>query len=149
MGHCWAGAVQCDDVLRWKADLDDKVRQPCGDPLPCLLLANKADLPVRPVPTAEIDDFVRTHGTVLARVPLTPRLHTKNTRGLGFFAWAEVSAKTNANVGEAVRALVEQVVAVYNADAADYAAPMAGGLRIAGHGGAGNSPAAKKPCCAD
>ncbi len=51
------------EVLRWKADLDDKVRQPSGDPLPCLLLANKADLPDRPVPAAEIDEFVRGHGS--------------------------------------------------------------------------------------
>jgi small GTP-binding protein len=50
------------EVFKWKADLDDKVRQPNGDPLPCLLLANKCDLPDRPVPAEEISEFVRTHG---------------------------------------------------------------------------------------
>ena len=37
-------------VTRWKADLDGKASLPNGDPIPCLLVANKCDLPDRPIP---------------------------------------------------------------------------------------------------
>ena len=37
------------EVLKWKADLDNKTRLPSGDLLPCLLVANKCDLPARSV----------------------------------------------------------------------------------------------------
>lgn len=35
------------EVIKWKTDLDNKTRLPSGDRLPCLLVANKCDLPQR------------------------------------------------------------------------------------------------------
>ncbi len=51
------------EVLKWKADLDSKARQPNGDPLPCLLIANKADLPERDVTNEEIEATCRENGS--------------------------------------------------------------------------------------
>jgi Ras-related protein Rab-32 len=34
-----------DAVSKWKADVDDKVLLASGEPVPCLLLGNKSDLP--------------------------------------------------------------------------------------------------------
>lgn len=53
------------EVLKWKADLDNKTRLPSGDLLPCLLVANKCDLPARPVPTEEIQAMCDEQGFVV------------------------------------------------------------------------------------
>jgi len=34
-------ATTFDAVSKWKSDLDSKVQLPNGDPVPCILLANK------------------------------------------------------------------------------------------------------------
>lgn len=40
--RCGVGCLAAvQEVLKWKEDLDDKTQLPNGDPLPCILLANK------------------------------------------------------------------------------------------------------------
>ncbi|XP_034027455.1 ras-related protein Rab-7L1-like [Thalassophryne amazonica] len=78
---------------RWKQELDSKATLPNGTPIPCILLANKCDLSQRVVSAANIKDFSKANG---------------------FMTWMEVSVKDNKNVGEAIRALVEEVLTVHS-----------------------------------
>ncbi|XP_036068799.1 ras-related protein Rab-7L1 isoform X2 [Oryzias melastigma] len=66
----------------WKQDLDHKAMLPNGDPIPCILVANKCDLAERAVSADTIDRFSRDNG---------------------FFTWMEASVKENKNIGEAMR----------------------------------------------
>ena len=51
-----------DAVDSWKEDLDSKVRLPSGDPVPCLLIGNKCDLPNRQVTREQIEQKVKDFG---------------------------------------------------------------------------------------
>lgn len=53
------------EVMKWKEDLDAKIRLGTGEPLPCLLIANKCDLPERQVSKEEIQQLVDDKSTVL------------------------------------------------------------------------------------
>ncbi|XP_051805657.1 ras-related protein Rab-7L1-like [Acanthochromis polyacanthus] len=77
--------------LHWKRDLDDKAKLPNGGPIPCILLANKCDLPQRAVSAESIDTFSKDNG---------------------FITWMETSVKENKNVGEAMRMLVKEILSV-------------------------------------
>uniref|UniRef100_A0A672HWI3 RAB29, member RAS oncogene family n=1 Tax=Salarias fasciatus TaxID=181472 RepID=A0A672HWI3_SALFA len=66
----------------WKQDLDNKVMLPSGAPIPCILLANKCDLPERVVTADSIAEFSKNNG---------------------FFTWMETSVRDNRNVDEAMR----------------------------------------------
>lgn len=81
-----------DAVVKWKQDLDSKVQLPNGDPIPCILLANKCDQTKQGTAgyPAKMDEFVKEHG---------------------FSAWYETSAKENINIDAAARALVNQIIA--------------------------------------
>ncbi|KAM3872262.1 ras-related protein Rab-7L1-like [Diretmus argenteus] len=75
----------------WKQDLDTKALLPDGASVPCILLANKCDLPERVVSSDSIDRFSKANG---------------------FIRWMEMSVKDNKNVGEAMRRLVEEILSV-------------------------------------
>lgn len=81
-----------DAVVKWKQDLDSKVQLPNGDPIPCILLANKCDQTKQGVASnpAKMDEFVKEHG---------------------FTAWFETSAKENIHIDVAARALVNKIIA--------------------------------------
>ncbi|KAM6924369.1 ras-related protein Rab-7L1-like [Xenentodon cancila] len=75
----------------WKQDLDNKAMLPNGDSIPCILLANKCDIPQRVVSSDSIEKFSRANG---------------------FSMWMEISVKENKNIGEAMRRLVEKILSI-------------------------------------
>lgn len=81
-----------DAVVKWKQDLDSKVQLPNGEPIPCILLANKCDQTKQGIASnpAKMDEFVKEHG---------------------FTTWFDTSAKENINIDAAARALVNQIIA--------------------------------------
>ncbi|XP_053174072.1 ras-related protein Rab-7L1-like [Scomber japonicus] len=74
---------------QWKQDLDNKAMLPNGDSIPCILLANKCDLPTRAVSADSINEFSKANG---------------------FVTWMETSVKENKNVGESMRRLVQEIL---------------------------------------
>mmetsp|Transcript_4954 Transcript_4954/g.10294 ORF Transcript_4954/g.10294 Transcript_4954/m.10294 type:complete len:211 (-) Transcript_4954:317-949(-) len=91
------GAIMVFDATRhdtfealaeWKTELDDRARLPNGKPLPTVLLGNKSDLSEASYDTEEIEAFCAKHG---------------------FIAWFPTSAKTDSNVNEGIKALVEHI----------------------------------------
>ena len=81
-------------TMRWKFSLDDKVRLPCGARIPCVLLANKCDLPEK---CAFVEDEA---------------FMDKWTARYGFQGWLETSAKENIGVDEAVERLITNLMDV-------------------------------------
>ncbi|PAA73631.1 hypothetical protein BOX15_Mlig028188g2, partial [Macrostomum lignano] len=77
-------------ALKWKRDLDSKCSLSDGSPVPAILLANKCDLQRREVDQAEVEGFCREHE---------------------FIGWTETSAKEGVMVDEAMRFLIEAVLA--------------------------------------
>lgn len=75
-------------ITGWKADLDDKVTLPNGDPIPVVLLANKCDL-----------DW-----------DWTPQALDRICEREKFLAWFNVSAKMGTNIHEANACLVRQMM---------------------------------------
>ncbi|KAM4699373.1 ras-related protein Rab-7L1 [Discoglossus pictus] len=75
--------------MMWKEDLDSKVTLPNGDPVPCILLANKCDLSPWAVTRDEIDMFSKEHN---------------------FIGWTETSVKENKNINESMRVLIERMM---------------------------------------
>ncbi|XP_013378444.1 PREDICTED: ras-related protein Rab-7L1 isoform X4 [Chinchilla lanigera] len=82
-------AITFSNSQRWKQDLDSKLTLPNGEPVPCLLLANKCDLSPWAVSRDQIDRFSKENG---------------------FTGWTETSVKENKNVTEAMRVLVEKMI---------------------------------------
>ncbi|KJE91039.1 small GTPase rabE [Capsaspora owczarzaki ATCC 30864] len=78
-------------VRGWKADVDSKVRLPNNEVIPCMLIANKCDLPDRQVSREEIDEFARE---------------------MGFLCWFETSAKENINIEKAIKTLVSHILTI-------------------------------------
>ncbi len=78
-----------DSVVKWKADVDEKVLLPNGDPVPCLLLGNKSDLPGRAVETDAIEAFCKKEG---------------------FVGYHAVSAKTSDHVEDAMMHLLRYLL---------------------------------------
>ncbi|XP_015928272.1 ras-related protein Rab-32 [Parasteatoda tepidariorum] len=119
-------SVTFDAVMRWKTDLDSKVSLPDGSKIPCVLLANKCDLPFE--------------GTVT-----NPNSMDEFCQEKGFSGWFLTSAKDNLNVDEASRFLVKKILESQDSVIADeidtdrailtdYQIPMA-------------QPARRKLCC--
>ncbi|KFO19622.1 Nuclear ubiquitous casein and cyclin-dependent kinases substrate [Fukomys damarensis] len=75
-------AATFSNSQRWKQDLDSKLTLPSGEPVPCLLLANKCDLSPWAVSRDQIDRFSKENG---------------------FTGWTETSVKENKNINEAMR----------------------------------------------
>jgi Ras-related protein Rab-32 len=111
-----------DAVAKWKSDIDHKVFLADGSKLPCLLLANKCDLPaVPPRAKEDLDAFCAEHD---------------------FVGWFETSSKENINIEKAFKCLVEKVLE--NDQRLD---PKDDGVGPRGVPLAG-PPAPKKACCA-
>lgn len=84
----------------WKQDLDSKVSQDSGDPVPAVLLANKCDMMAqrdRDNMVSFLDDFCRD---------------------FKFQGWFETSAKDNVNIDEAGAFLIKQMMSC-NTDLSD------------------------------
>jgi len=80
-----------DSVIKWKQDLDSKVQLPDGNPIPCVLLANKCDQPKEGIaanPT-KLDEFCKEKG---------------------FAGWFQTSAKDNINIDDAAKFLVKTIL---------------------------------------
>ncbi|XP_006887982.1 PREDICTED: ras-related protein Rab-7L1 isoform X2 [Elephantulus edwardii] len=82
-------ATTFSNSQRWKQDLDSKLTLPSGDPVPCLLLANKCDLSPWAMSRDQIDRFSKENG---------------------FTGWTETSVKENKNINEAMRVLLEKMM---------------------------------------
>ncbi|KFV79848.1 Ras-related protein Rab-7L1, partial [Struthio camelus australis] len=76
---------------KWKQDLDSKLMLPDGNPVPCLLLANKCDLSPWAVTREEEEEN-------------------------GFSGWVETSVKENKNINEAMRVLIEKMMSSSTGD---------------------------------
>lgn len=78
-------------VQKWKNDLDNKVHLANGQPVPCVLLANKCDQAKEGLVSnsSHMDDYCREKG---------------------FLSWFETSAKENVNIDEAARCLVSKIL---------------------------------------
>ncbi|UJR23928.1 hypothetical protein I4U23_026900 [Adineta vaga] len=78
-------------VTKWKADLDNKVQLPDGNPVPCVLLANKCDLVEQGLVNSaqDMDEFCREKG---------------------FAKWFETSAKENINIETSARFLISEIM---------------------------------------
>lgn len=76
-------------VMKWKAEIDDKVKLPNGKPLPVILLGNKCDLDDAKIDRVKLDEFCAEKG---------------------FAGWFDTSAKLNINIDKAARSLVEKIL---------------------------------------
>ncbi|XP_069192606.1 ras-related protein Rab-7L1 isoform X1 [Procambarus clarkii] len=74
------------NTLKWKKDVDSKCTLEDGSPIPCMLLANKCDLPHRQVDQLEIEKLYKEHN---------------------FTGWTETSAKEGLMVTDSMRFLVD------------------------------------------
>ncbi|XP_042240795.1 ras-related protein Rab-7L1-like isoform X2 [Homarus americanus] len=74
------------NTLKWKKDVDSKCTLDDGSPIPCMLLANKCDLPHRQVDQLEIEKLYKEHN---------------------FTGWTETSAKEGLMVTDSMRFLVD------------------------------------------
>ncbi|XP_037086136.1 ras-related protein Rab-38-like isoform X2 [Pollicipes pollicipes] len=85
-------SVTFDAVMKWKNDLDEKVQLPNGDPVPCVLLGNKCDLPKEGLAASpdKVAEWAQQHG---------------------FAGWFQTSAKENNGIEEAARFLVSKILA--------------------------------------
>ncbi|XP_058479692.1 ras-related protein Rab-38 [Solea solea] len=95
-------------VLKWKGDLDSKVAQSNGKPVPAVLLANKCDQ--------------RPNGLC----PKLPKLENFS-RDYGFVGWFETSAKDNTNIDAAITCLVKNIMSVEDERASNEAGGAAAG----------------------
>ncbi|KAL4225960.1 Ras-related protein Rab-7L1 [Mactra antiquata] len=82
------------NTIKWKKDLDTKCSLQDGSPVPCLLLANKCDLPHREVDQAEIEEVCKEHD---------------------FVGWTEISVKEGQMIEECMRFLIEEMMAKHAA----------------------------------
>jgi len=78
-------------IQKWKNDIDNKVVLPNGNPIPCVLLANKCDLPKDPLIKAnsQLDTYCEEHG---------------------FVGWFDTSAKDGTNIERAAQFLVGDIL---------------------------------------
>lgn len=77
----------------WKKDLDLKCMLPDSTPVPCILLANKNDLPSHHATDKELDTFCKEHN---------------------FLAWSNMSVKDNQMVKESMSYLLKEMMRKYH-----------------------------------
>lgn len=80
-----------EGVLKWKTDLDSKVANADGSPIPCLLLANKCDEP---------------KSGSLGEESYLDRFCEEN----GFIGWFYTSPKDNINIEESAQFLIKKII---------------------------------------
>ena len=78
-------------VLKWKTDLDSKVCQPDGVPIPAVLLANKCD---------------ESKAGSLGEESFLDKFCQEN----GFAGWFYTSPKENVNIEEAANSLIKHII---------------------------------------
>lgn len=78
-----------ESISKWKRDVDQKVWTASGEPIPCLLLGNKSDLPGRAVDEETVREFCKKEG---------------------FIGYHTVSAKTSAHVEDAMLDLLKHLL---------------------------------------
>jgi Ras-related protein Rab-32 len=76
-------------VRKWKSDIDAKVTLANGDPIPCILVANKSDL---------------------VNVPLNEEVMNQYCKELGFVNWISTSAKKDINIAETMTAITQHIM---------------------------------------
>ncbi|GAB1285411.1 Ras-related protein Rab-7L1 [Apodemus speciosus] len=118
-------ATTFSNSQRWKQDLDSKLTLPSGEPVPCLLLANKVVSLCSPGSpgTHSVDQAglkLRNPPASASQVlglksDLSPWAVTRDqidrfSKENGFTAWTETSVKENKNINEAMRVLVEKMM---------------------------------------
>uniref|UniRef100_A0A8D9A3C5 Ras-related protein Rab n=1 Tax=Cacopsylla melanoneura TaxID=428564 RepID=A0A8D9A3C5_9HEMI len=74
------------NTLKWKKDVDSKCTLSDGSPIPCMLLANKCDLPHRQVDINDIESFYKEHN---------------------FIGWTETSTKEGLMVNDSMKFLLD------------------------------------------
>ncbi|KAL5013273.1 hypothetical protein ScPMuIL_007543 [Solemya velum] len=77
------------NAVNWKKDLDSKCTLSNGCPVPCLLLANKCDLPDKKVDQVEVEEMCKEHD---------------------FVGWTETSVKEGLMIEESMRFLAEEMM---------------------------------------
>eukprot|EP01094_Clydonella_sp_ATCC50884_P008195 TRINITY_DN174_c0_g2_i3.p2 TRINITY_DN174_c0_g2~~TRINITY_DN174_c0_g2_i3.p2 ORF type:complete len:140 (+),score=40.20 TRINITY_DN174_c0_g2_i3:351-770(+) len=100
-----------DAVTKWREDINSKVVLANNEPIPCLLLANKCDIPGVTIDHQGLDDFVKKHG---------------------FIGWFPTSAQEDVNIDEAMMALIKEILKVSQANAPP---PQKDSLSLDGGGG--------------
>ncbi|KAL8622842.1 hypothetical protein ACOMHN_026963 [Nucella lapillus] len=80
-----------DAVLKWLDDVNSKVMLSNEQPVPVLLLANKCDIDEVSIDREKIDSFCKQHS---------------------FIGWFPTSAKSNTNIDEAMKFLVEHILSL-------------------------------------
>jgi len=78
-------------VLKWRDDVNSKVVLANGQPIPCLLLANKCDISGVTVDKRALDQFAKDNN---------------------FIAWYPTSAQNNINIDDAVKFLVGKILEI-------------------------------------
>jgi len=78
-------------VTKWRDDVNSKVVLANNEPIPCLLLANKCDIPGVTIDRPMLDEFVKKHG---------------------FIGWYETSAQDDVNIDKAMMTLIKEVLRV-------------------------------------
>lgn len=95
--------VQLLILTEWRDDVNSKVVLANGQPIPCLLLANKCDIAGVTIDKKALDQFAKEHN---------------------FIAWYPTSAQNNVNIDDAVRFLVGKILEIEaNAALAPYPPP--------------------------
>eukprot|EP01106_Pelomyxa_sp_JSP_P014217 TRINITY_DN4465_c0_g1_i2.p1 TRINITY_DN4465_c0_g1~~TRINITY_DN4465_c0_g1_i2.p1 ORF type:complete len:217 (+),score=57.08 TRINITY_DN4465_c0_g1_i2:71-721(+) len=118
-----------DGVLKWKEDVDGKVQLANGDPIPCLLVANKCDSQSVPNPDV-LSQFCQQHK---------------------FIGWVATSALSNTNIDEAMNKLTKKVLELSKTTTAekppvaDTVVPTAAPAPAAASAAHGDQK--KGPCC--
>ncbi|XP_021942785.1 ras-related protein Rab-7L1-like [Zootermopsis nevadensis] len=98
------------NTRKWKIDVDSKCTRPDGKPIPCILLANKCDLPYRQVDQMEIEDLYKEHN---------------------FIGWTETSVKEGLMVDDSMKFLVDVVM---QQDGSQEVKLLSENLKLTGHG---------------
>merc|ERR1712137_598815 len=80
-----------DAVLKWREDINSKVVLANNEPIPCILLANKCDLPDTNIDTEALDAFVKKHNFIL---------------------WEKTSAQDDIGIDHAMKELVKEILKV-------------------------------------
>mmetsp|Transcript_21027 Transcript_21027/g.26605 ORF Transcript_21027/g.26605 Transcript_21027/m.26605 type:complete len:146 (+) Transcript_21027:342-779(+) len=80
-----------DAVLKWREDINSKVVLANNEPIPCILLANKCDLPNTNINSEALDEFVKKHNFIL---------------------WQQTSAQDDIGIDHAMKELVREILKV-------------------------------------
>jgi Ras-related protein Rab-32 len=98
-----------DSVIKWKQDLDSKVQLPDGNPIPCVLLANKVVVQVLDCGICYSYLFSFQCDQPKEGIAANPAKLDEFCKEKGFAGWFQTSAKDNINIDDAAKFLVKTV----------------------------------------